>query len=47
MIAAYNAGEGKIRSYVQQVQSSGRGALPTITVDYVQNVMPVIAGMQP
>ena len=47
MIAAYNAGEGKIRSYVRQVQSSGRGALPGITVDYVQNVMPVIAGMQP
>ena len=47
MIAAYNAGEGKIRSYVRQVQSSGKGALPGITVDYVQNVMPVIAGMQP
>jgi soluble lytic murein transglycosylase-like protein len=44
MIAAYNAGEGKIRSYVRQVQSSGRGALPSITVDYVQNVMPVIVG---
>jgi soluble lytic murein transglycosylase-like protein len=47
MIAAYNAGEGKVRSYVRQVQSSGRGALPGITVDYVQNVMPVIGGMQP
>jgi soluble lytic murein transglycosylase-like protein len=47
MIAAYNAGEGKVRSYVRQVQSNGRGALPGITVDYVQNVMPVIGGMQP
>jgi soluble lytic murein transglycosylase-like protein len=47
MIAAYNAGEGKIRSYVRQVQSNGKGSLPGITVDYVQNVMPVIAGMQP
>ena len=47
MIAAYNAGEGRIRSYVRQVQSSGRGALPSITVDYVTNVMPVIGGMQP
>jgi soluble lytic murein transglycosylase-like protein len=47
MIAAYNAGEGRVRGYVKQVQSSGRGALPGITVDYVQNVMPVIGGMQP
>ena len=47
MIAAYNAGEGRVRSYVRQVQSNGRGALPGITVDYVQNVMPVIGGMQP
>ena len=44
MIAAYNAGEGRIRSYVRQVQSSGKGLLPSITVDYVQNVMPVIVG---
>jgi soluble lytic murein transglycosylase-like protein len=44
MIAAYNAGEGRIRSYVRQVQSNGKGALPSITVDYVQNVMPVIVG---
>jgi len=47
MIAAYNAGEGKIRSYVQQVQSSGAGAMPITTVEYVKAVMPVIAGMQP
>jgi hypothetical protein len=47
MIAAYNAGEGKIRSYVQQVQSSGQGAMPLTTVQYVQAVMPVIGGMQP
>jgi len=44
MIAAYNAGEGRIRSYVQQVRSSGKGALPAITVDYVKNVVPVIEG---
>jgi soluble lytic murein transglycosylase-like protein len=47
MIAAYNAGEGKIRSYVRQVQSSGAGAMPITTVEYVQAVMPVMAGMQP
>ena len=47
MIAAYNAGEGRVRGFVKQVQTGGRGALPSITVDYVQNVMPVIAGMQP
>jgi hypothetical protein len=47
MIAAYNAGEGKIRSYVQQVQLSGQGAMPLTTVQYMQAVMPVIGGMQP
>jgi len=47
MIAAYNAGEGKVKSYVRQVQLNGVGVLPSITVDYVRNVMPVIAGMQP
>jgi soluble lytic murein transglycosylase-like protein len=47
MIAAYNAGEGRVRGFVKQVQSGGRGALPSITVDYVKNVMPVIGGMQP
>ena len=44
MIAAYNAGEGRVRGFVKQVQSSGKGSLPAITRDYVQNVMPVIAG---
>ena len=44
MIAAYNAGEGRIRSFVKQAKTSGSGTLPTITRDYVQNVMPVIAG---
>jgi soluble lytic murein transglycosylase-like protein len=44
MIAAYNAGEGRIRSFVKQVKTSGSGTLPAITKDYVQNVMPVIAG---
>jgi soluble lytic murein transglycosylase-like protein len=44
MIAAYNAGEGRIRSFVKQVQTSGKGTLPAITKDYVQNVMPVIVG---
>jgi soluble lytic murein transglycosylase-like protein len=43
MIAAYNAGEGRVRGFVKQVQSSGKGSLPAITRDYVQNVMPVIA----
>jgi soluble lytic murein transglycosylase-like protein len=43
MIAAYNAGEGKIRSYVGQVESSGAGAMPITTVKYVKAVMPVIA----
>ena len=43
MIAAYNAGEGKIRSYVGQVESSGAGAMPITTVEYVKAVMPVIA----
>jgi len=44
MIAAYNAGEGRVRGFVKQVQTSGKGTLPAITRDYVQNVMPVIAG---
>jgi soluble lytic murein transglycosylase-like protein len=44
MIAAYNAGEGRIRGFIKQVQTSGRGTLPAITKDYVQNVMPIIAG---
>lgn len=44
MIAAYNAGEGRIRSFVKQTKTSGSGTLPAITRDYVQNVMPVIAG---
>jgi soluble lytic murein transglycosylase-like protein len=47
MIAAYNAGEGRIRGFVRQVQTSGRGTLPAITKDYVQNVVPLIGGMQP
>ena len=47
MIAAYNAGEGRIRGFVRQVQTSGRGTLPAITTDSVQNVVPLIGGMQP
>ena len=47
MIAAYNAGEGRVRSYIREVQSTGRGKLPSMTVNYVKNVMPVIEGMQP
>jgi len=43
MIAAYNAGEGRVRSFVKQTQISGSGTLPAVTRDYVQNVMPVIA----
>lgn len=43
MIAAYNAGEGRVRSFVKQTQVSGSGTLPAVTRDYVQNVMPVIA----
>lgn len=43
MIAAYNAGEGRIRSFVKQVRTGGSGTLPAITRDYVQNVMPIIA----
>lgn len=44
MIAAYNAGEGRVRGFVKQLQQTGRGTLPAITKDYVQNVMPIIAG---
>jgi soluble lytic murein transglycosylase-like protein len=47
MIAAYNAGEGKIRNYIRSVKETGVGAVPKTTVDYIINVMPVIAGMQP
>jgi soluble lytic murein transglycosylase-like protein len=47
MIAAYNAGEGRIRSFVKQVKTGGSGTLPAITKDYVQNVVPLIGGMQP
>lgn len=47
MIAAYNAGEGRVRGFVKQVQTSGKGTLPAITKDYVQNVVPLIGGMQP
>ena len=44
MIAAYNAGEGRVRSFVKQARVDGSGTLPAITRDYVKNVMPVIAG---
>jgi len=43
MIAAYNAGEGRVRSFVKQAQVGGSGTLPAVTRDYVQNVLPVIA----
>jgi soluble lytic murein transglycosylase-like protein len=43
MIAAYNAGEGKIRNYIRSVKETGVGAVPKTTVDYILNVMPVIA----
>ena len=47
MIAAYNAGEGRIRGFVRQVQSNGRGTLPAITKDYVQNVVPLLGAIEP
>jgi hypothetical protein len=46
MIAAYNAGEGRIRNFIREVRSTGVGSVPKTTVDYILNVMPVIAGMQ-
>lgn len=38
VIAAYNAGEGRIRSFVKSVATQGRGRLPAETRDYIVNV---------
>ena len=38
-VAAYNAGEGTIRRYVQQVKQRGKGMLPRETVQYIPAVL--------
>lgn len=38
-VAAYNAGEGTIRRYVQQVKQRGKGTLPRETVEYIPAIL--------
>ena len=38
-IAAFNAGEGNVRRFVQQVRDEGSGALPRETVRYIPKVL--------
>lgn len=42
MVAAYNAGEGRIRRFIKEVAANGRASLPYETRDYIANVVPMI-----
>lgn len=42
MVAAYNAGEGRIKRFIREVAANGRASLPFETRDYIANVVPMI-----
>jgi len=42
MVAAYNAGEGRIRRFIREVVANGRASLPNETRDYIANVVTMI-----
>lgn len=37
-IAGYNAGEGRVRRYLAQVQAEGKGSLPLETARYIKRI---------
>lgn len=41
-VAAFNAGEGNVRRFLQQVRDEGSGALPRETVRYIPKVLGVL-----
>lgn len=43
-VAAYNAGETRVATFVKQCQATGKGFLPQETIDYIAGVQQAMSG---